>query len=384
MGFIIRRFIVNTKSINRTVANLAISILLATNVTIMSWGQSNLARNTESIETEGSGRFAQLKKTRVMILGTPHLSGLNNCFVRDSVSPVIDSLRDFAPDVIAIEKVPSVVLEEMAQNGEFFVEIIKSFDGKRFQNGIMLQRLLHISRKGAERRAAQLIRRVEKLDRNERTKLIKFLIASYEYETAVLQWSYFGADKTLPRGALPKSIVQDLDRHLNSANEIFSIGVELAKIQGHSRLFYIDDHYDEALLNEFSSRLVAELTNNSEYLEVANSPFYADSHKELEAACLDGEKMLEHYRRINSSEFGKKDSDLQWGVWLRTGLQSGLDLRRLALWDMRNLRIAANIRELSARNPGKNILVIIGVGHRPFLEGYLSQSLDIEIVRFTR
>lgn len=317
-----------------------------------------------------------------MVLGTPHLSGISLCFVPDSVSLLIANLKDFAPDVIAIEKVPSIVLEEMERRGAFFGEIIKSFDGNRFQNGKKLQRLLSISRTEAERRALEMLNRLEKLERKERIELIKFLIASYEYETAVLQWSYFGADVKTERGVLPNGILQDLDRSLNSANEIFSIGVTLAKNLRHDRLYNIDDHYDEALLNEFSASLIAELKENRAFLEVANSTFYIDSQNELETACRDGEKMLKHYRRLNSSEFGKKDSDLQWGVWLRTNLESGLDRRRLALWDMRNLRIAANIRELSARNPGKKILVIIGAGHKSFLEDYLSRSADIEIVRF--
>jgi len=50
--------------------------------------------------------------------------------------------------------------------------------------------------------------------------------------------------------------------------------------------------------------------------------------------------------------------DAQWHIFHRTRLASGLDRRRAGLWEVRNLRIAANIRTAAAEFNAKRALVI--------------------------
>src|SRR3546814_14542299 len=45
--------------------------------------------------------------------------------------------------------------------------------------------------------------------------------------------------------------------------------------------------------------------------------------------------------------------------------------RRVALWEVRNLRMVANIREVAARHPGGRVLVIVGSAHKPWFDAYL-------------
>ena len=49
-------------------------------------------------------------------------------------------------------------------------------------------------------------------------------------------------------------------------------------------------------------------------------------------------------------------------------------------WETRNLRMAANIREMFAAQPGIRGLVIVGASHKPYLESYLNQMHDLMIV----
>ncbi len=62
-------------------------------------------------------------------------------------------------------------------------------------------------------------------------------------------------------------------------------------------------------------------------------------------------------------------------------LDSGLDRTRIGLWEMKNLRIASRIREVSASYPAKKILVIIDVSKKVFVENYLKQMTDIKILK---
>ena len=85
---------------------------------------------------------------------------------------------------------------------------------------------------------------------------------------------------------------------------------------------------------------------------------------------------------MNSAEHGEADVDAQWGLFLRTHLESGLDRSRLALWEVRNLNIASHVRRASAHSPGGRVLVVIGAGHKPFLDDLLGRMADVEIIEF--
>jgi len=108
---------------------------------------------------------------------------------------------------------------------------------------------------------------------------------------------------------------------------------------------------------------------------------YQEAGKRLQE-CLRTQDLLPQFRFLNSPEYREADVDAQWGVFLRTHFASGSDRGRLGLWENRNLKIAARIKAVAAIHPGKRILVIYGVAHKPFLEAYLAQTADVEIVPF--
>ena len=92
--------------------------------------------------------------------------------------------------------------------------------------------------------------------------------------------------------------------------------------------------------------------------------------------------LLPYYLFLNSStEYGMPDVDAQFHLFFRTRLPSGLDRSRSALWELRNLNITGHIRRITALKPGKRTLVIIGAGHKPFLDLYLSQMMDVRVVQ---
>jgi hypothetical protein len=131
---------------------------------------------------------------------------------------------------------------------------------------------------------------------------------------------------------------------------------------------------------KIAADLSSQLKDNPLLKEVSSHPFYTKSNEDLKEAHQNN-NLLPYYIRINTSEYGRKDMEIQWDIWFRTHLRSGLDRIRMALWEVRNLNIASHIRRATASHPGKRFLVIIGVGHKPFLDAYLSQMADIEIVQ---
>jgi hypothetical protein len=53
---------------------------------------------------------------------------------------------------------------------------------------------------------------------------------------------------------------------------------------------------------------------------------------------------------------------------------------RVALWEARNLRMVANIRDVAARHPGGRVLVIVGSAHKPWFDAYLDMMVDVEVI----
>jgi hypothetical protein len=49
-------------------------------------------------------------------------------------------------------------------------------------------------------------------------------------------------------------------------------------------------------------------------------------------------------------------------------------------WEVRNLRMAANIRDVMSVRPGIRTLVIVGSSHKAYLESYLHQMHDVRLV----
>lgn len=66
---------------------------------------------------------------------------------------------------------------------------------------------------------------------------------------------------------------------------------------------------------------------------------------------------------------------------LAAQIVSGHDRARAALWDARNLNMAARLRAATALEPGQRILLIVGVGHKPSLDSYLDQMMDVEVIQ---
>lgn len=49
-------------------------------------------------------------------------------------------------------------------------------------------------------------------------------------------------------------------------------------------------------------------------------------------------------------------------------------------WEIRNLRMVANILEVVRDHPGSRVLSIVGASHKPWFDGWLGQVSGVDIV----
>ena len=83
---------------------------------------------------------------------------------------------------------------------------------------------------------------------------------------------------------------------------------------------------------------------------------------------------------LNDPHLSVLRSDLEWLGMVDQKTGSRVGRQRLAGWETRNMRMAANIREASAKAPGGRVLVVVGAAHKPWLEAYLDMMSDVQIV----
>jgi hypothetical protein len=317
---------------------------------------------------------------KIMILGTPHLNTIKGAFKQTALDSVLAVLQTFDPRVIAIESLPPEMIGTLEERGGNSEVIVEAFAETQLKCGHAMQRSLNVSWMDAEAAADSLLHSPDSANADARSKQLAYLLAGYDYYSALLQWSYLPNEVRDLSAFIPDSVRIALTEDLTGANEIPALAVRLARSLGHERVLSIDDHYDDLMLLPISDSLSAEMERHPLFPRIARAKVYRQSDRLLEQANANG-NLLPYYRYLNSAEYMSADMRTQWGFFLKTHLPSGHDTYRFTLWEIRNLLIASNILKVAPPVGESKVLVIIGAAHKPFLDEYLSQMPDVKIVQ---
>ena len=87
--------------------------------------------------------------------------------------------------------------------------------------------------------------------------------------------------------------------------------------------------------------------------------------------------VLAWYRYLNSPEEARRTVASDFGAAAGASTPSNSGRRYLAYWETRNMRMAANVREVTGT--GHRVLVIVGSSHKPYYERYLGVTSDLQI-----
>ncbi len=319
--------------------------------------------------------------TRILVLGTFHLRQIKDRFDPAYLDSLIERLAAFHPAAIAVESLAGDFissLEGQSRKTPTVQDLLDRFAGKQRTLGHAAQALLRTDPFLA---AAEVEKELAAGEIQDRPALVMRLLAAYNYPSAVLQWGLLPAAEKASQTAVPRETAAALDEASRQVNETPALAGRLAARLGLPRLYPVDDFEDLGAYERIDSVLEKEAADNPLLKAVADAPVYRDDQKRLERG-LAGRDLLPVYKALNSAEHVRADVEAQWGVFLRTRFPGGEDRARLALWENRNLKIAARIQAVCSAYPGQNVLVVYGAAHKPFLESYLGRMMNTEIVRF--
>lgn len=337
-------------------------------------------------------------RTHVLILGTPHLSGIETPFDPSALDPLLDALVRFEPDVILVEAYAARDVERLAlvsdrePNG-VASQIAQARASLGVMSGRAAQTELGLTSSQARAEADSMLT-LHALSPAERHRTALLFLAAHDVWSALLHWVQVPmplrgeTDPAQLGPRYPDWTATDALNYVAATNEteLLAIGVEVARRVGVGRVLGFDGLAEveaEAELGYFP-RLRAEVASDSVYIQVQERAraFGQSIQARQESAAATGD-FVGLYLYMNSDEYARSAAEVE-RVWLRTEAPSGLDRARWALWETRNLEMATHLRRASAFHAGGRVLAIVGASHKQYLESVLKTLADIEVVEFSR
>lgn len=318
------------------------------------------------------------EKTKILLLGVPPLNVLRSDFSPVLLDNIINKLLQFNPDVICIDAISPKEIEYTYDEGLSLLE----FSEEDISNSLKLRNKFKLSFQNISEKIDSILNNSENdfnLPRKE--QLIELYISNFDYYSAALIFRYL-TDEEIKNIKLDKAIINRLKSIINQSDEKSSIGLRLANQLKLHRVYPIGDFSDRYKLNKISEQLYNEMILS----EVYNSKRFEILDQTADNKLKEGlnkNDLLEFFNYINSDSYALTSTKNNWSIYYKMFLDSGLDRTRVGLWEMKNMRIASNIREVSADYPTKKILVIIDVSKKPFVEEYLKSTTDIKLIKFT-
>lgn len=326
--------------------------------------------------------FGQSRKTEILVLGTSHLSQMKN-FEPSMLESVIEKLDTYKFDVVCIEKMSGQLLYDIkTRNDDTYNNVINGRWGKVYLSiADTVQKVKKVGFLDVKDSIFNLLKK-EKLTDSDRKMLFYNYLATTDIPSAALQYQYLKDRNDLFSSDFDRYLINQINKEIDTNSEFYTLALPLAFHQKQNKIESINDFQDEALLFKYFPNFAQECNSKSEMLsKISQLPIYKKL-KSLTHEAVELKDLSELYSFLNSDLYKKQDYEGQWKIWFKTNFASGSDKGRYYLWEMRNLQITSNILDVTARNSGKKILVIIGSSHKSFIEKYLVQIEDIKILKY--
>jgi len=164
-----------------------------------------------------------------------------------------------------------------------------------------------------------------------------------------------------------------------SETEIQLIAVQLAVRRGLERLYPIDDQSATDLMIEIFDTLAVALEVDPEVVERLGHRDFAPLSPAVDRRDTP-QRALAAILELNEPAIGIFDAHTHWLIVLDRELPQSSGRVRMAKWEARNLKMAANIRTAYATVSGGRVLVVVGASHEPWLDAYFDLMTGREVV----
>ena len=313
----------------------------------------------------------------VLVLGSPHLSQLPKTFQAASLTLLNERLAAWKPQAIAIEAVSGPQCDFMRRYPARYKDSIDSYcwdpAPARLATGLDVAA-------ATEAADALLAAWPDAPTPAQRRHLAALFFAGGEEASALVQWLRLPEAERRAGDGLDAALVGVLVKLETRRDESLMIGARLAVRLGLERLYAMDDHTADSATGDekaFGDALMKAWDNPATKQRTAVD-------KAQEGLLASAEGVLAMYRADNAPGQAALIYRSDFGAAINEPSAQRFGRQYVGYWETRNLRMAANIRDVLGMRPGQRMLVIVGASHKGYLESYLHQMHDVRIVDAAR
>lgn len=356
-----------------------VAVIMAILAGSAAWGQQ---RDDDGREARFDPRAYQSRAhgnlTEIYVLGTSHLAQQDR-FDAASLSLLLDRLEAFGPDVITIEALPGRTIFLMRAYDAVFDGAAAAFAGAALEAAGLAAEALGMDMPAAEIAVHETLADWPATpSAAERRRLAALFAASGDPHSALVQWLRLAGDERVADDGVTDGLAALLDRLSQANNENVAIAAALAVRLGHERVYAADDHTAVHLMDRVAGPM-GEALQSPAFADVFDHPLFTESAMEP-GYWESPQALLAWYRRLNAPAYGHLDAEGQWLIMIDRQWPEDAGRIRMAEWETRNLRMAANIREASADAIGGRVLSVVGAAHKPWFDAYLELMTDMRVM----
>lgn len=309
----------------------------------------------------------------IMVLGSPHLSQLPKPVEASSLTLVIERLAAWQPQAIAIEDRSGAQCDFMQRYPTRYKETTDGY----CSDTAPAQASTGLDVPAATDEAEKLLGAWPATPTPaQRRRLAAVFLAGGERASSLVQWLRLPEGERRAGDGLDAALVEQLRKLEVRRDESMMIAARLAARLGHERVYAMDDQSASRPYRDRKAAAAALMKAWDNPAHVKRKGIDEVLYRGLGSA----EGMLAMYRAFNSPEHIAATFEVDFGPAMNEPSPQRFGREYVGYWETRNLRMAANIRDVLAVTPGERLLVIVGASHKGYLEAYLHQMHDVRIV----
>lgn len=314
-------------------------------------------------------------RTQVLVLGTVHLAQGDSADAFDpaTLAPVLQRLEAFRPEIITVESMPGETCDLMARHPAVYdPEGGASYcpDTAAAQSATGLDVPAAIA--AVEQ---QLATWPDAPTPVQRRHLAALFFAAGDPTSALVQWLSLPEAERIEGDGLDAALVAALRKRAASASENTQIAAALAVRLGLPRVHPVDDHTGDNLR-------IDDMAGFEKAIRGAwdSAPAECVALREREKTLRAAPDLLPLYRLTNSRDYQRMPAACDFGMALKEASPQRFGRQYVAGWDLRNLRMVANIGVTFRDRPGTRVLSIVGASHKPWFDRWLAQLQGVDVV----
>lgn len=327
-----------------------------------------VAAQTPAFDPRSWKRDVAGPKTQVLVLGSPHLSNLKG-LQPAWMTTVIDKLAAYKPTVVTIEALSGEQCALLSRYTMIYLGMAEQYcpstEAAQKATGLdqataVAQMYVTLATWPAEPRPGA------------RRRLASIMLAPGEPASALVQWLRLPETERREGDGLDEALVKRLRQVDGMANENYQVGARLAARCGLERVYAIDDHTADAVHSEdpgFGVAIKRIWSGPNKAVATAQAQPFANAAD-----------MLATYRLSNSVSFQRDSIEGDFGASIKDKTPEYWGRRYVGWWEVRNLRMVANIRAAFAAQPGPRDLSIVGSSHKAYFDAYLDMMHEVQLV----